>query len=119
MNSENPPAIYTLAALRALPEWKESGRVLNLSTVEDPEFQDIVSSVPDTMRLTDGGPESYGIPYGVEGIGYIVNKNMLSDLFGSDNGELVLTELVPVRGIDYPIHRFWYQYVCVYDDRLH
>ena len=48
MNSENPPAIYTLAALRALPEWKESGRVLNLSTVEDPEFQDIVSSVPDT-----------------------------------------------------------------------
>jgi len=86
MNSENPPAIYTLAALRALPEWKESGRVLNLSTVEDPEFQDIVSSVPDTMRLTDGGPESYGIPYGV-------NKNMLSDLFGSDNGELVLTEL--------------------------
>ena len=31
MNSENPPAIYTLAALRALPEWKESGRVLNLS----------------------------------------------------------------------------------------
>ena len=42
MNSENPPAIYTLAALRALPEWKESGRVLNLSTVEDPEFQDIV-----------------------------------------------------------------------------
>ena len=93
MNSENPPAIYTLAALRALPEWKESGRVLNLSTVEDPEFQDIVASVPDTMRLTDGGPESYGIPYGVEGIGYIVNKNMLSDLFGSDNGELVLTEL--------------------------
>ena len=52
MNSENPPAIYTLAALRALPEWN-----------------------------------------GVEGIGYIVNKNMLSDLFGSDNGELVLTEL--------------------------
>ena len=44
MNSENPPAIYTLAALRALPEWKESGRVLNLSTVEDPEFQDRRSS---------------------------------------------------------------------------
>lgn len=65
MNSENPPAIYTLAALRALPEWKESGRVLDLTTVKDPEFQDIVSSIPDTMRLTDGGSESYGIPYGV------------------------------------------------------
>lgn len=93
MNSENPPAIYTLAALRALPEWKESGRVLDLTTVKDPEFQDIVSSIPDTMRLTDGGSESYGIPYGVEGIGYIVNKDMLSDLFGPDNGELVLDEL--------------------------
>lgn len=44
------------------------------------------------MRLTDVIKVS-GIPYGVEGIGYIVNKNMLSDLFGSDNGELVLTEL--------------------------
>ena len=59
MNSENPPAIYTLAALRALPEWKESGRVLNLSTVEDPEFQDIVSSVPDTMRLTGHGRDEF------------------------------------------------------------
>lgn len=93
MNSSNPPAIYTLQALRALPEWLESGRVLDLSTVDDEEFKSIVNGIPNNMRLSDDGVASYGIPYGVEGIGYIVDSQMLADLFGSEAGESVLQEL--------------------------
>lgn len=93
MNSDTPPAVYTLQALRALPEWKESGRVVDLKTIEDDEFKGIIDGIPETMRLNDGGSESYGIPYGIEGIGFIVDAQMISDLFGAESGEAVLEDL--------------------------
>ena len=49
--------------------------------------------IPETMRLNDGGSESYGIPYGIEGIGFIVDAQMISDLFGAESGEAVLEDL--------------------------
>lgn len=79
MNSENPPAIYTLAALRALPEWKESAVL--------PFCCSYVDSVP----------------------GYYVSADQyLREGFSEKSCR-----------INYPIHRFWNQYVCVYDDRLY
>ena len=93
MNSDTPPAVYTLQALRALPEWKESGRVVDLKTIKDDEFKKIIDGIPETMRLNDGGSESYGIPYGIEGIGFIVDAQMISDLFGAESGEAVLKDL--------------------------
>lgn len=93
MNSKNPPAIFSMQGLKELPEWKESGRVLDLSTVEDAEFKKIVDSIPDAMKLSTDGKASYGIPFNVEGYGYMVDKDMLKDLFGADNAEKVLDEL--------------------------
>lgn len=93
MNSKNPPAIFSMQGLKELPEWKEGGRVLDLSTVQDAEFKAIVDSIPDSMKLSADGKESYGIPFNVEGYGYMVDKQMLNDLFGEENGQKILDEL--------------------------
>lgn len=93
MNSKNPPAIFSMQGLKELPEWKESGRALDLTTVTDPEFKAIVDSIPDSMKLSSDGKASYGIPYNVEGYGYMVDSQMLADLFGSTDAEQLRKDL--------------------------
>lgn len=93
MNSKNPPAIFSMQGLKELPEWKESGRALDLTTVEDEEFRKIVDSIPDSMKLSSDGKASYGIPFNVEGYGYMVDTQMLSDLFETDNAESLQNDL--------------------------
>lgn len=93
MNSKNPPAVFSMQGLKELPEWKESGRALDLTTVTDAEFKKIVDSIPESMRLSDDGAASYGIPYNVEGYGYMVDSQMVSDLFGDDSADKVIADL--------------------------
>ncbi len=93
MNSKNPPAIFSMQGLKELPEWVESGRVLDLSTVENQELKAIADSIPTEMRLTADGKTNYGIPFNVEGYGYMVDKRMLEALFGKDNAEDVYEDL--------------------------
>jgi raffinose/stachyose/melibiose transport system substrate-binding protein len=82
MSSKNPPTIYSLQGINTLAEWLEGGYVQDLSKVENnSEFTSLVSAIPSDLRLTTGGDTSYGIPYNVEGYGYIVDKQMLGDLF--------------------------------------
>ena len=93
MNSKNPPAVFSMQGLKELPEWKESGRALDLTTVEDAEFKAIVDSIPDAMKLSLDGKASYGIPFNVEGYGYMVDSQMLADLFGEDRVSDLLKDL--------------------------
>lgn len=90
INSNDPPAIFN-TDYRGLPEWQESGVAMDLNTVENEDLKKIVDAIPENMRLTTDGKASYGIPYGVEGFGFIVDSQMLNDLF--EKGEEVLTEL--------------------------
>lgn len=93
MNSKNPPAVFSIQGLKELPEWQESGRALDLTTVEDADFKEIVDSIPDSMKLSMDGKASYGIPFNVEGYGYLVDSGMLSDLFGEDRVKDLLSDL--------------------------
>lgn len=93
MSGNNPPAIFSMQGLKELPEWEESGTALDLSTVEDPAFKEIVDAIPQDMRLSPDGEKSYGIPYNIEGYGYIVDPVMLEDLFGAGNGDAVIADL--------------------------
>ena len=82
MASKNPPTIYSLQGINTLAEWLEGGYVEDLSKVKNNSaFTGLVNAIPRDLRLTDDGDTSYGIPYNVEGYGYIVDKQMLSDLF--------------------------------------
>lgn len=93
MSTKNPPAIYSIKGLTELPEWKESGSVLDLTTVTNETFAQIVKDIPESMRLSTDGQESLGIPFNVEGYGYMVDVQMLGDLFGAENGVKVLADL--------------------------
>lgn len=82
MNSKNMPTIFSIVNLQELKEWEEGGFVLDFNKIEDSKFKDLASSVPENMRLTSDGTTNYGIPYNVEGYGYIVDTRMADALFG-------------------------------------
>lgn len=91
MNSEDKPSLYSCGGY--FIEWKEGGYILDLSTVEDTEFQEFMQTVNDDMILKDlDGNGSYGVPLCVEGYGFIADKRMLSDILGADKVDAFLTD---------------------------
>ncbi|MDR2313893.1 MAG: ABC transporter substrate-binding protein [Spirochaetaceae bacterium] len=93
MNAKNKPAIFSIQGLKELVEWQEGGFVLDLSQVQDPPFAALVSGVAPSLRLTTGDASSYGIPYNVEGYGYIVDRRMLAAIFGTAAVEPVISDI--------------------------
>lgn len=83
MNSKNKPAIFSCMNAQALVEWVEGGFAMDLSKATNEEFKKLVSEIPESFNLTDGSA-NYGIPYNVEGYGYIVDTEMIAALFGED-----------------------------------
>ena len=84
MNSKNKPAIFSVMNSESLVEWVEGGFARDLSKAANEDFKKLVSEIPDSFHLTDGAL-NYGIPYNVEGYGYIADTQMLGDLFGAEN----------------------------------
>lgn len=89
MNSKNKPAIFSCMNSQALVEWVEGGFAMDLSKATNEEFKQLVADIPESFNLTDG-TANYGIPYNVEGYGYIVDKEMLAALFGEDQVDAFL-----------------------------
>lgn len=83
MNSDKKPSIFSIMNLGELRGWKEGGFALDLNQATDASFKALHDAVAPTLRLTTDGKDSYGIPYNVEGYGYVVDKKMLADLFGA------------------------------------
>lgn len=91
MNSKNKPAIFCTTNSNSLKEWKDGGFALELGSAKNEEFKKIASEIPNDFKLTSDGTDSYGIPFNVEGYGYIVDKEMIAALFGADKVDDVLT----------------------------
>lgn len=87
MGTKHPPTIFTVQTLQELIEWKESDRALPMDKALTPEFRQLADSVPEDLRLALEPGESYGIPYGIEGYGLMVNTDMLSAIFGAEKVE--------------------------------
>ncbi len=84
MNSKSKPAIFCIMNAEGLPEWTESGYARPLSEAKTEEFKKLVESIPQDFNLTADGKTNYGIPFNVEGYGYVVDTQMLADIFGTD-----------------------------------
>ncbi len=87
MNSKNMPTIFSIVNIQELKEWEEGGYVLDFNTVTDEKFKALADEIPENMRLTSDGTNSFGVPYNVEGYGYIVDTRMIDALFGEDSAE--------------------------------
>lgn len=83
MNTNHQPTIYGVMDVPSLVEWVEGGYAMPLSEAENKEFKALAESVPESFQLNYDG-ENYGIPYNIEGYGYIVDKDMVAALFGED-----------------------------------
>lgn len=81
MNSSEKPSIFSVGA-GTLEEWKDGGYALDLKDASVSELKKLADSIPENMRLQTESGENYGIPYNIEGYGLIVNKKMITDLFG-------------------------------------
>jgi raffinose/stachyose/melibiose transport system substrate-binding protein len=95
INSKNPPDIFTVQSITELQEWKDGEIVVDFSDSEEltPEFQTLAEDIDPRLRLTTDGTNSYGVPYCIEGYGYIVDKQMLKDLFGLDDTDAILEDI--------------------------
>ena len=91
MNSKNMPTIFSIQGINNLAMWLEGGYVQDFSQVgNNPAFSKLAGDIAPDLKLSTGGSSNYGIPYNVEGYGYIVDKQMLADLFGlSDTAPLI------------------------------
>lgn len=95
INSKQPPDIFTVQSISELQEWKDGEIVVNFSDSEDltPKFKELSENIDSRLRLTTDGTNSYGVPYCIEGYGYIVDKQMLSDLFGLTETNDILDDI--------------------------
>jgi len=87
MNSKNMPTIFSIVNIQELKEWEEGGFALDLNTVTDEKFKAFADSIPQNMRLSSDGVKNYGVPYNVEGYGYIVDTRMIEALFGENTAK--------------------------------
>ena len=88
MNSKTKPAIFCVMNAEGLPEWVDSGYARNLNAGITEEFKKLVSDIPKEFNLTANGTDNYGIPFNVEGYGYVVDTAMLGDIFSVDGKEV-------------------------------
>ena len=93
MNSKTQPAIFSIMNIQELVEWEESGAALDLNNATNADFKAMHDDVATGLRLTSDGSNSFGIPYNVEGYGYIADTEMLGALFGDDQVEALLGDL--------------------------
>lgn len=93
MNSKNMPTIFSIVNLQELKEWEEGGFVLDFNQLEASDFKNLADSVPQNMRLTSDGVTNYGIPYNVEGYGYIVDTRMADALFGDGSSAAFIRDV--------------------------
>jgi len=84
MNSSSKPSIFSIQGVKELIEWYQGGFVVDLNTVSYQSFKDFASGISPSLRLTNDGKNSFGVPYNVEGYGFIVDRQMVADLFGSN-----------------------------------
>ena len=95
MNEKVKPDIYTVQKVTELTEWVSYDYAMDFSSATNmtPEFKELTDGISEELRMTLGEGTSYGIPYNMEGYGYIVDTKMLEDIFGSANKDAVLEAL--------------------------
>ncbi|GHV39932.1 hypothetical protein AGMMS49546_12850 [Spirochaetia bacterium] len=90
MNAKNKPTIFSVQGIKEMVTWYQGGFLLDFTTVQDPAFARLVGDIPSSLALSTDGKSSFGIPYNVEGYGYIVDKQLIGDIFGQANVDNVL-----------------------------
>ncbi len=84
-------AIYIVDTHSDLSDWHSEGMFADF--MNDTGLSSLFSGIPAGLQLNQSGLGSYGIPLMLEGYGFIFDKDMLGDLFGTENAEAVADAL--------------------------
>ena len=93
MDSLNQPTIFTVQGIRELSEWEQRGLVLDFNKASEDKFKTMSEEIPSDFKLSSDGSNNYGIPIGVEGYGYLVDTQMISDLFETKSVNNLLQDI--------------------------
>lgn len=93
LNSYEYPTIYSIASLKELSSLQHDGFAWSFDDSNIDEFKNLVKNIPKDMRLSLKDSGNFGVPYGIEGYGYLVDRNMVSSIFGEDNVTSFMADL--------------------------
>ncbi len=85
LKSTNSPTIISLERLHEIDELKKSGYILDLYSVNRDDVNKLLENIPYNLQIDLGKKNHLAIPIGIEGFGYIINKNIISNLVGKKN----------------------------------
>ncbi|MBF0778398.1 carbohydrate ABC transporter substrate-binding protein [Streptococcus cuniculi] len=112
MTSKNPPAIFST---NSLIQWgpKDGDFMYNLADSSNEELVKLAEQIPENQRLKVEDTENFGIPYTVEGYGYVMDTQLLKELFGLEDAAELVKDL---KVVDYDAFR---QFTDVVDAFIH
>ena len=93
LNSEHPPDIFTVNSVSELNTLKDDSNIWDFSNATEESFKNMVNSIPEQLRLSSNTTDSFGVPYTVEGYGFLVDPKMIASIFGGDKYRKVINDL--------------------------
>lgn len=93
LNSEHPPDIFTVESISELNLLKNNSQIWDFSNATEESFKNMVNSIPEQLRLSSNTTDNFGVPYTVEGYGFLVDPKMIASIFGGDKYRKVISDL--------------------------
>lgn len=93
LNSYDHPTIFTISNLYELSQLQQNGFAANLDNFGEDDFKKLIKNIPKNIKLSLKDSGNYGLPYGLDGYGYIVDREMIASVFGESNVENFIFDL--------------------------
>lgn len=93
IDSEYFPDIFTVSSINELEKWKAKNAVWDFGNATEDSFKTITNNIPEYLKLSSNTADSFGIPYTIEGFGFIADPKMIASLFGSDKYSAAINDL--------------------------
>lgn len=93
LSGEYPPDIFTVSSISELTSLKNDSQIWDFSNATEESFKNVANSIPESLRLSSNTTDNFGIPYTVEGYGFLVDPKMLSSVFGGDKYRKIIEDL--------------------------
>ena len=93
-NDENVPDIFMIKNSEELKSQNQYGNILDFLNASEKTFQEVMKGIPEMLRLKINSLNNCGVPLSINGFGWVVNKNLLSSIFGEEAYKNVINDLI-------------------------
>ncbi len=93
LNSYEYPTIYSITNLKELANLQHDGFAWNFDDSNIDAFKELTKNIPENMKLSLKDSGNFGIPYGIDGYGYLVDRGMIASIFGENIADSFISNL--------------------------